>query len=434
MTTLSRAALLVSAMAATAGAQSGSSIASRVAAAPDGEVRMTYASRANACGDGRDAVAIGQSFSMSSSFESYGSWRGTTCVHGPARVAVTVRDHEVVGLRAQVGGSWPAGGAASIDLGTVPAADAATYFLSLSRRLGSSSRRNPMLAAALADSANVAPDLLRLAGDASLGRESRRRAVHWVGVVGDASMVAPLTALATASGGEATGADDPGPGDGVQSAAIGALAMLDDGAGMNALMDLARHGSVSVRKAAVFWVGQSDEPRARALVRTIIDDGRESETVRGAAIFALGQGDNQTAADAAFLRAAFDRMPSDRLKDRILMSVSQGDAPDGTRWLLDRARDDRQSIEVRRKAVFWAGQGHARVADLTALYGSVHEPRLREHVIFVLSQRNEEAATDELMDIARSDTDRAMRRKALFWLAQKNDPRVTKLIAEIVAR
>ena len=36
------------------------------------------------------------------------------------------------------------------------------------------------------------------------------------------------------------------------------------------------------------------------------------------------------------------------------------------------------------------------------------------------------------MSIARSDSDRAMRRKALFWLAQKDDPRVTKLITDLV--
>jgi hypothetical protein len=114
------------------------------------------------------------------------------------------------------------------------------------------------------------------------------------------------------------------------------------------------------------------------------------------------------------------------------MAVSQGDDDAGPRWLLDRARDERQPLEVRRKAVFWAGQGHARVADLVSLYGAVQEPRLREHVIFVLSQRDEDAATNALMNIARSDEDRAMRRKALFWLAQKNDPRVTKMIADIV--
>jgi hypothetical protein len=116
------------------------------------------------------------------------------------------------------------------------------------------------------------------------------------------------------------------------------------------------------------------------------------------------------------------------------MAMSQNDSDDGARWLLARARDDRQPIEVRRKAVFWAGQGHARLGDIMSLYKDVPEPRLREHIIFVLSQRNEDGATDALMSIARDDRDREMRKKALFWLAQKNDPRVTRLIADLVTR
>jgi HEAT repeat protein len=412
-----------------------SSIASRIAAAPDGEVRMSYATRPNACGDGKDVVAVGHALNVYSSMESYGRWSGVTCAPGAARVAVTVRGHEVVGIRARVGGVWQPDSGVSLDLGRVPAREAAAYFLSLAPRLGGSSRNNPLLAAALADSADIVPDLLRLAQNLTLPRETRRRAVHWVGVVGDPSAVSPLTALARseAEAGRAN-ADDPGSGDGVESAAVGALAMLENGAGTNALMDLARHGSTSVRKAAVFWLGQSDDQRGRALVRTVVDDTNETEVVRGAAIFALGQGENASAADLAFLRSAFDRLPSERLKDRVLMAMSQGDSDEGTRWLLAQARDERQPMEVRRKAVFWAGQGHARLADLTSLYESTREPRLREHVIFVLSQRNEEAATDALMSIARDDHDREMRKKALFWLAQKNDPRVTKLIAELVAR
>jgi HEAT repeat protein len=114
--------------------------------------------------------------------------------------------------------------------------------------------------------------------------------------------------------------------------------------------------------------------------------------------------------------------------------VSQRESADGTRWLLAQARDAQQDMEVRRKAVFWAGQGRATVADLTALYASVQEARLREHLIFVLSQKQEEAATTALMSIAKSDPDREMRKKALFWLAQKDDPRVTKMITDLVIR
>ena len=38
------------------------------------------------------------------------------------------------------------------------------------------------------------------------------------------------------------------------------------------------------------------------------------------------------------------------------------------------------------------------------------------------------------MGIAREDGDSRMRGKALFWLAQKHDPRVTKLIGDLVLK
>ncbi|HEX6600571.1 MAG TPA: HEAT repeat domain-containing protein [Gemmatimonadaceae bacterium] len=422
--------LLAVAIAPTLGAQSAATIAARVANAPDGEVRLTYASRPDACGDGRDGIALGHRFYASRSMESYGSWSGFNCTHGPARVALTVQDHQVIALRPQIGGSWNGGGAV-LDLGTVPAAQAAAYFISLAPKLAASSHRNPLLAAVLADSTVIAPDLLRIARDGSVPMKTRRRAVSFVGIIGDQSEVAPLVQLARQDAPDVD-ADDVGPGDSVQGAAVSALAMLRDDLGVPALMDLARNGNEVVRKSAVFWLGQSDAPQARALVRGVIDNARETDAVRSSAIFALGQGGNETPEDAAFLRAAFDRLESPRLKDRVLMTVSQGDDAAGAKWLIDRARDERQPVEVRRKAVFWAGQGHARVSDIVSLYRDVQEPRLKEHVIFVLSQRDEDSATDALMDIARNDADRVMRSKALFWLAQKNDPRVAKMIADIV--
>jgi HEAT repeat protein len=318
------------------------------------------------------------------------------------------------------------------DLGRVSAPEAAAYFISLAQQLDDGKRQNPLLAAAIADSVNVAPDMLRLARMTTLSRETRRRAVHWAGALGDASMVAPLTELARANGGDRTSSDDVGPGDGLAGAAVGALGMIPDGVGVPALMTLARDGSETVRKAAVFWLGQRDEERAHALVRTVAGDEKETESVRRAAIFALSQGEGASSADFAFLRTLFDRVSSERLKEQVLFSVSQHDAWDGTRWLLDKARDESQPMEVRRKAVFWAGQGHASVADITALYRSAKDMRLREHIIFVLSQQREEAATTQLIAIAKEDPDREMRKKALFWLAQKDDPRVTKLITDIV--
>lgn len=416
------------------GAQSGTSIARRVAAAPDGEVRLTYATRPDVCGDGRDGVSIRRSMFFSERVESYGRISGIRCLDGPARITLIVRDRKVAGVRTRVGGNWASGASGVTDLGLVSAPEAAAYFVALVPQLEGTSRHNPMLAAAVADSVNIAPEMMRLARTASLSRDTRRRAVHWAGALGDASMVAPLTELARASGGERTSADDMGPGDGLEGAAVGALGMIPDDAGVPALMTLARGGSPSVRKAAVFWLGQRDDERSRALVRTVAGDERETEAVRRAAIFALSQGDAESPADFAFLRSLFDRVSSEKLKEQVLFSVSQRESWDGARWLLDKARDESQPMEVRRKAVFWAGQGHASVADISALYGSARDERLKEHIIFVLSQRREEAATTRLISIAKEDPDREMRKKALFWLAQKDDPRVTKLITDMVVR
>ena len=414
------------------GAQPGSSIARRVVAAPDGEVRLSYVTRADVCGDGRDGISVGSSMTFFDRGESYGSWSRRRCVDGPARVTLTVREHKVTAVRTRVGGAWPAGTSDVTDLGRVGAPEAAAYFISLAQQLDDGKRQNPLLAAAVADSVNVAPDMLRLARMTTLSRDTRRRAVHWAGALGDASMVAPLTELARANGGDRTSSDDVGPGDGLAGAAVGALGMIPDGVGVPALMTLARDGSETVRKAAVFWLGQRDEEKAHALVRTVAGDEKETESVRRAAIFALSQGEGASSADFAFLRSLFDRVSSERLKEQVLFSVSQHDAWDGTRWLLDKARDESQPMEVRRKAVFWAGQGHASVADITALYRSAKDTRLREHIIFVLSQQREEAATTQLIAIAKDDLDREMRKKALFWLAQKDDPRVTKLITDMV--
>jgi hypothetical protein len=55
-------------------------------------------------------------------------------------------------------------------------------------------------------------------------------------------------------------------------------------------------------------------------------------------------------------------------------------------------------------------------------------------VIFVYSQRREPAAVDKLMDIAKSDADIEMRKQALFWLGQKNDPRVKQFILDLIRK
>lgn len=337
---------LVASAAATAplGAQS---LANRVAGAGDGEVRMEYATRAGVCGDAKDVVALNRTLYVYPSMESHGTWSGVRCDHGRARVSITTSARQVERIRTYIGGAWTAPGGRVTDLGTVSAKEAAAYFFSIAEKMDGRSARNALLPAVIADSVDALPSLLRIAQRSSIADETRRRATHWLGELGDASMIGPLEQLARADDSE----------DGVGQAALYALSELPDGAGIPSLIRFARSpGSVEFRGKAVFWLGQADDKRAQSEVRAVAQDRTMPDEVREKAIFVIGQHHDSSDEDVAFLESLFPKLESAKLRDQVLFSVSQADNPRGNRWLLGIARDESVQIEVRKKALFWLAQ------------------------------------------------------------------------------
>ena len=151
-------------------------------------------------------------------------------------------------------------------------------------------------------------------------------------------------------------------------------------------------------------------------------------------VVSLGHSDAATADDFRFLRELFARADSRKMQDQILMAMSQSDEREGRQWLLSVARDENASVESRRKAIFWAGQGGVPTADIAGVYDAVSNRAVKEHTIFVLSQRDDKAATEKLMSIVNGNGDPELRKKALFWLGQKDDPAVTKAISDLVMK
>ncbi|MDQ6827769.1 MAG: HEAT repeat domain-containing protein, partial [Gemmatimonadota bacterium] len=401
------------------------SIEGRVAAAPDGIVRMSYATRAGVCGDARDAVAMGKALYIWPSMESHGTWSGVRCVAGPARVEFTKRGREITSARTRVGGTWSSTDERVTDLGVVPAREAGAYMVSLAGIVEATRpAREMLLAAAIADSGDVAPAMWKLARDAGRPRETRRRAIFWYGTLGDAGAASNLSAMA----------QDANEDRGTREAAIGALSQMADNAGVTALISIAnKSDDVTLRGKAAFWLGQSDDPRGRTTLRAMITSDDTPDKVKEEAIFALGQNDPPPE-DVQFLERAYKGFTSEKLKEKVFFSIAQTKDDRGMRWLLDVGRDAKESVQARNQALFWAGQSGVSLADLTKTYDAIDERRVKEHLIFVLSQRSEPEAVDKLMAIARTDADREMRKKALFWLGQKNDPRVTKMLTDMISR
>jgi HEAT repeat protein len=414
-------------------------LAQRVASAPNGVARVQFASRPGTCGNGRDMIGYRKAM-FADSFQSIGTWHSTDCVPGPVRVALTIAGGKVVRIKTSVGDTWPRTTERVTDLGVVSAPEAAAYFFSLVPVLEKTSDKSRiLLPAALADAGDVTPQLTALARDDHRTNETRRQAIHWLGMLGDARVVPTLVAFARAGGAGPSGGeideDDEAPGmKGLATSAMAALGFVPNGAGIPALIDLARNGSVGTRGAAVFWLGQSGDQRAFATLHTVIENSQEDQRVREHAIFSLSHGDDVPASEFVYLRNLFPRLGAEKLKKAVLMGMSE-DKANGSSWLIAKARDTSEPMEIRKTALFWAGQRELTpTGELASFYRGTTDPTLKEHAIFVLSQRNDDAALNELMRIAREDSDKRMRARALFWLGQKDDPRVTKLIQDRIER
>jgi hypothetical protein len=212
--------------------------------------------------------------------------------------------------------------------------------------------------------------------------------------------------------------------------------LADDSPVVAPLIAIARNTErlARTRKNAMMWLGTVSDPSARAFLHSVIENANENLEMRSHAIFSLAHGEDTPETEFAYLRGLYSRFDDDKLKEAVLFAMGQAEESGG-RWLIERTMDTREPMKHRKNAFFWAGQNEAsRTSDLVRAYRGMTEEPLREHAIFVLSQRKDEAALQALITIAKEDPDKKVRGKALFWLAQKNDPRVAKLIADIVLR
>jgi HEAT repeat protein len=185
-----------------------------------------------------------------------------------------------------------------------------------------------------------------------------------------------------------------------------------------------------LQKKALFSLSQMDQPRARQSLRDYAERADAPAEVRQQAIFWLGQ---QASPDnVGFLKGLYGRLKDEELKEKVIFSLSQ--MRDQGRWLLDLAVNPSESVEMRKKALFWAGQNGAAMSDLAGIYGKTNDREIKEQLIFVYSQRSDKEAVDKLIDIVRNDPDRELRKKALFWLSQSHDPRAAQVLSDIIEK
>ena len=182
-----------------------------------------------------------------------------------------------------------------------------------------------------------------------------------------------------------------------------------------------------IQDKAIFALSQHRSDRAAQIIRDYASNQSAPEAIREKAIFWLGQ---RRGSDG-FLKGLYAQERNAELKDKIIFSLSQQRGNES--FLMDIATNEREDIEMRKKALFWAGQSRGTsLNELTALYDRMSNREMKEQLVFVYSQRNEKEAVDKLMQIARSEQDRELRKKAVFWLSQSKDPRVAEFLMGLI--
>jgi HEAT repeat protein len=216
----------------------------------------------------------------------------------------------------------------------------------------------------------------------------------------------------------------------VRSHAVFWLSQVHTTRAVTALDSIVRHGQdPEIQEKAVFALSQQHDPRATQALKEIAESTGMNRDIREKAIFWLGQRREE---GTEYLKGLYDRLDDDELKERVLFGVGQNGGPQSRKWLFEVAQSEKNDIELRKKAIFWAGQAGATVGDLSGFYNRVGNAELREQTIFALAQVRDSTAADQLIEIARRDKDPEMRKKALFWLSQRHDPRVAGLLEQIL--
>lgn len=227
----------------------GQTMDQRLEAFAAGTVHISFSARPGVCGSGSDNITTGRE---SEEWES-------DCENGPVRVALQIQNRRVVAIRTYVGGRWKPGSSAH-DLGIVRPQEAAAYFLKLSAE-NSHLNGDPLRPATLADSVTVWPTLLQLARNPQLSEDRRRTAIFWLGQAAGTEATRALDSVVL----------DDSAGREVRKQAVFALSQRPSDDGVPALIRIAQtNRDPELRRTALFWLGQSEDPRAIDLFEQIL--------------------------------------------------------------------------------------------------------------------------------------------------------------------
>ena len=248
------------------GAADAQSIDSKVAAVGDGTAVVEFPVREDVCGNGAGMIRTGPGDHVR--FRGSSDAWSDRCVPGPGRLVIRVREGRVIDLDPRVGGASLADlqgiedPARVVDLGSDEAGEIAGWLLDLARRSPGDPGEDAVFALTLIRDVEPWEDLVSIARDEAVRGDTREDATFWLAHAAGEKVAGDLEELA----------DDEAVDLEVREAAVFALSELDDEErAVASLMKVYRESEEPrIRRKALFWLGESGDPRALALFEEIL--------------------------------------------------------------------------------------------------------------------------------------------------------------------
>lgn len=125
--------------------------------------------------------------------------------------------------------------------------------------------------------------------------------------------------------------------------------------------------------------------------------------------------------------------PDPEFRKKLSFDFSVNRDPAAVDDLIGLAKSD-TDVGVREQAIFWVGQKASKKA-IGALKDAVDndpETAVKKKAVFALSQLPKDEAVPELLHVAQTNANPAVRKDAIFWLGQTHDPRALAYFEQIL--
>ena len=143
---------------------------------------------------------------------------------------------------------------------------------------------------------------------------------------------------------------------------------------------------------------------------------------------------------AAWLKSLIDATSTtgeryDRVVRPALVALAMHEGAVATRSLAGIARDH-AIAKMRSDALFWLGERAGDQAASTIAEAIDRDPdtEVKKRAVFALSQLPKDDGVPKLIDVARNNKNAVVRKQAMFWLGQSNDPRALKFFEDVLLR